>query len=201
MNPEFHPRFIDRYLAVLQDGNVSPVICLNKADLTPERHPILTFYRRLDIPFVETSLKTGQGIEELKSLLRGKTSVLVGQSGVGKSSLVNAIAPHVQAEIGAVTEKRGTGMHTTTRSNLYQWEEKSFLIDTPGIRSLGMENVPREEIRFLFPEFARLPHPCKFADCLHLKEPGCAVKHALETNMELIHAARYESYQRMMEEA
>lgn len=200
-NPEFHPRFIDRYLAVLQDGNVSPLICLTKADLTNERHLVLRSYRELGIPVIETSRVDEKGIEELKKHLCGKMAVFVGQSGVGKSTLVNLLAPHIQATTGEVTEKRGTGKHTTTRSSLYEWDKDSFIIDTPGIRSLGLEDIPKNELKYLFPEFEKLGSPCKFSDCLHIAEPGCVVKRALEEKTGEVHHDRYDSYLRMMQEA
>ncbi len=197
-NPEFHPRFIDRYLIILQNGDVEPIICINKCDLTTERHPILTFYRESGIPIVETSVVTNEGIELLKNTIQGKISVLVGHSGVGKSSLVNAIISHANVRVSEVSQKTGKGRHTTSASNLYKWGENSYIIDTPGIRSLGIENVEKCSIRYFFTEFEKFAEHCKYRDCMHDHEPNCAVKAAVEAGE--INAYRYESYLRMVRE-
>lgn len=199
-DPEFHQRFIDRYLAILQAGNVAPVICLTKIDLKEVDPDILSFYTQLDIPIIKTSLKRSEGIEELKNAIRGKTAVFLGQSGVGKSSLMNALVPGRNLATGEVSAKTGKGQHTTTGSSLLKWDEKSYIIDTPGIRSLGIEQLPKKEIRFLFPEFENLQTSCRFSDCLHINEPGCAIKEALEQKDPAINHYRYESYLKMMEE-
>lgn len=197
-DPEFHPRFIDRYLIVCQNGNVEPIICLNKSDLTTERHPVLSFYRELGIRIVETSTLTGEGIEELKDLIRGRIVVLVGNSGVGKSTLINKIIPSADLRTMEVSEKKGTGKHTTTTSNLYKWDEGSYVIDTPGIRSLGIENIEKSSIRFFFSEFEQFADQCKFRDCVHDHEPDCEVKKTVERGE--VNVYRYESYLRMLHE-
>lgn len=198
-DPDFHPRFIDRYLAVLQLGNVSPLICLTKTDLSSDRHPILNFYKQSNIPIVETSFIQTRGIETLKEFIRGKTVVFLGQSGVGKSSLVSLLVPSGDVATGEVSGKTGKGKHTTTGTSLLIWDADSYIIDTPGIRSLGVEQIPREEIRFLFPEFQELSQECRFSDCLHINEPGCAIKQALEVQSPRINQYRYGSYVKMME--
>jgi len=197
-DPEFHPRFIDRYLIVCQNGNVEPIICINKSDLTTERHPVLSFYRELGIRIVETSTLTGEGIDELKNLIRGRIVVLVGNSGVGKSTLINSIIPGANLRTMEVSEKKGTGKHTTTASNLYKWDEDSYVIDTPGIRSLGIDNIEKSSIRFFFTEFEKFADQCKFRDCVHDHEPECEVKNAVERGE--INVYRYESYLRMLKE-
>ncbi len=199
-DPDFHPRFIDRYLALLQVGNVRPVICLTKTDLTDLQDEILTFYQSINVPIIRTSSLRSEGIEELKNTIRGKTAVFLGQSGVGKSSLLNALIPGIEANTGEVNQKTGKGRHTTTGSSLLKWDTDSYIIDTPGIRSLGIDQLPKKEIRYLFPEFEVLEKPCKFSDCLHMSEPGCAVKQALENKDPMINHFRYESYLKMMEE-
>jgi ribosome biogenesis GTPase len=198
VDPEFHPRFVDRYLILSQNGGISPVICLNKCDLTPERHPMLQRYRALGIPVVETSVASGVGIDDLVSHLRGKIAVLVGHSGVGKSSLINRIVPGLDLRTRAVSTKSRRGRHTTTSSHLYAWEPGSFIIDTPGIRSLGVGHIPREELRFGFPEFLSYAGRCHFRDCLHDTEPGCAVQAAVRSGE--ISPERYDSYLRMLRE-
>ena len=197
-DPEFHPRLIDRYLIVCQNGNVEPIICINKSDLTTERHPVLSFYRELGIRIVETSTLTGEGIEELKNLIRGRIVVLVGNSGVGKSTFINSIIPGADLRTTEVSKKKGTGKHTTTASNLYKWDEESYVIDTPGIRSLGIDNIEKSSIRFFFPEFESFADNCKFRDCIHDHEPECEVKKAVERGD--INVYRYGSYLRMLKE-
>lgn len=198
--PEFHQRFIDRYLAILQAGNVQPVICLTKTDLTDVRPEILEFYQQLSIPIIRTSFLRSEGIESLKDLLRGKTAVFLGQSGVGKSSLMKALIPDGSFATGAVSKKTGKGQHTTTGSSLFKWDENSYIIDTPGIRSLGIEQLPKKEIRFLFPEFDHFVDSCRFSDCLHVSEPECAIKQALTEKNPAINIYRYESYLKMLQE-
>lgn len=198
VNPEFHPRFIDRYLIVCQNGGVEPIIALSKADLTATRSPMLDYYRRLNIPVVETSSVSGEGLEELKALLRGKVAVLVGHSGVGKSSLINALIPGIGLTVNEISAQTGKGKHTTTTSHLYEWEDGSSVIDTPGIRSLGIGDLDKGGLADFFPEFGACSGGCKYRDCLHLHEPGCAVKEAVAAGE--IHAGRYESYVRLLEE-
>ena len=197
-SPAFHPRFVDRYLVVLQNGNVEPIICLNKTDLTMQRHPILGFYRELGIPIVETSVVTGEGLPRLREMLQGKTAVFLGQSGVGKSSISNVFLPNASIAVTNISEKGGKGRHTTTTSNLYRWEQDSYIIDTPGIRSLGIDNIDKTRIRFFFPEFEGVEDQCRYTDCLHDHEPECVVKEAVESGG--INAYRYESYLRMLRE-
>ncbi len=197
-NPEFHPRFIDRYLMILQNGNVKPVICISKSELTTERHPIIDFYKASGIPVIETSVVNDMGIDTLKNLLRGSISALVGNSGVGKSSLANSIIPAVNLEVSEVSQRTGKGRHTTTATSLYRWDNDSYIIDTPGIRSLGIEDIVKADIRFFFPEFENFSKYCKYKNCLHDHEPGCGVKNAVELGE--INIYRYQSYQRMLQE-
>lgn len=199
-DPDFHPRFVDRYLALLQMGKVTPLVCLTKSELSSERHPILSYYRESGILVLETSVARSEGIEALKSALHGKTAVFLGQSGVGKSSLISTIIPEREITVGSVNEKTGKGKHTTTVSELFKWDTDSYIIDTPGIRSLGIEQIPKNEIRFLFPEFQEVDEACRFSDCLHMNEPDCAIKQALDRENSPVNRYRYESYVKMMEE-
>lgn len=198
VNPSFHPRFVDRYLIALQNGDVKPVVCINKCDLTGERPKVIEWYRKLGIPVVETSAETGLGLDELKAKIRGKIAALVGNSGVGKSTLINKIIPGMGIDTKAVSEKTGKGRHTTTSSALYRWDKESYIIDTPGIRSLGLSNISKDQLKFGFPEFEQYASGCKFKDCIHSHEPYCAVKEAVLQG--LIAPTRYESYLRMLEE-
>lgn len=197
-DPEFHPRFIDRYLTICQNGKIEPVVCLNKCDLTDERHPILEWYRGMGISVIETSAQTDHGVSELKKQIRGKITVLVGNSGVGKSSLINSFIPGLHLSARIVSGKTGKGRHTTTSTNLYKWDEESYIIDTPGIRSLGIAHIEKSNLQFGFPEFDELADSCRFRDCLHQHEPECGVKKAVAVGK--INRYRYESYLRMLEE-
>lgn len=197
--PRFHPGLIDRYLILCQDGGVAPVICLNKAELTSERDPVLLQYRDvLGIPVVETSAVTGDGLEAFRNCLRGKIAVLVGNSGVGKSSLINQLIPGKDITTRSISAKTGAGRHTTTASCLYSWDKDSLIIDTPGIRNLDVSRVSRDSLRDYFPEFEPYEEQCKYRDCSHAHEPACGVKDAVEKGS--INRARYESYVRILED-
>lgn len=197
-DPEFHPRFIDRYLTICQNGGIKPVVCVNKCDLTDARHPILEWYKEFGISVIETSAQMDEGVPELKECIRGKIAVLIGNSGVGKSTLVNRIIPGLNLSARTVSEKTGKGRHTTTTTNLYKWDEGSYIIDTPGIRSLGISHIDKSHLRFGFPEFDEFVDACKFRDCFHQHEPECGVKQAVAEKK--INRYRYESYLRMLEE-
>ncbi|HIQ91577.1 MAG TPA: ribosome small subunit-dependent GTPase A [Candidatus Coprosoma intestinipullorum] len=197
--PPLHPKFIDRYLMILQNNDIPTVICLNKSDLkTDAEEKILDVYRNLNIPVVETSTYAHVGIEKLESYLRGKQAIFVGNSGVGKSSLINAIMNSNQIKTSHVSEKSKRGRHTTTTSKYYIWDENSSIIDTPGIRSLDVSSFSPLEIQDYFPEFDDWKGKCKYNDCLHYTEPyeSCIVKQAVASG--LINADRYESYLRIL---
>ena len=197
--PPLHPKFIDRYLMILQNNDIPTVICLNKSDLkTDAEEKILDVYRNLNIPVVETSTYAHVGIEKLESYLRGKQAIFVGNSGVGKSSLINAIMNSNQIKTSHVSEKSKRGRHTTTASKYYIWDENSSIIDTPGIRSLDVSSFSPLEIQDYFPEFDDWKGKCKYNDCLHYTEPyeSCIVKQAVASG--LINADRYESYLRIL---
>jgi ribosome biogenesis GTPase len=196
-NPKFHPNFIDRYLIICQNGNVTPLVCLNKVDLTGERHPILVWYKeKLDLKIIETSIITANGLDELRNYLKYKTTVLIGNSGVGKSSIINQLKSDANIKTQTVSSKTGEGRHTTTSSNLYIWYENSYIIDTPGIRSLGLDYIDKYSLSCYFPEFEEFREFCKYPDCLHEYEPNCGIKEAmLEGKLNI---CRYESYLRIL---
>ena len=197
--PPLHPKFIDRYLIILENSNIKPIICLNKCDLKTEKEDkILDVYRNLNIPIIETSTYTHIGIENLKKHLRGNQAILVGNSGVGKSSLINEIMKEEKTAVGNVSMKSKHGRHTTTKSKFYVWEENSSIIDTPGIRSLDVSTFTTEEIKNYFKEFATWRDKCKYKDCLHYKETekDCMVKQAVKKG--IINKDRYESYIRII---
>lgn len=197
--PPLHPKFIDRYLIILENSNIKPIICLNKCDLKTEKEDkILDVYRNLNIPIIETSTYTHIGIENLKKHLRGNQAILVGNSGVGKSSLINEIMKEEKTAVGNVSMKSKHGRHTTTKSKFYVWEENSSIIDTPGIRSLDVSTFTTDEIKNYFKEFATWRDKCKYKDCLHYKETekDCMVKQAVKKG--IINKDRYESYIRII---
>ena len=149
-------------------------------------------YEACGYPVVLASAKQGEGIEEIKSLLRGKTTTVAGPSGVGKSSLTNLLQNEVQMETGEISKKLGRGRHTTRHSQIIQIEEDTWLYDTPGFTSFYVEEIEKEELRFYFREFFKYEGTCRFQGCTHTHEPGCMVKNALEEGK--ISKERYENY-------
>jgi ribosome biogenesis GTPase len=199
-NPPLRPRLIDRFLIATQRGGAQPAICVNKIDLVSDRDDALQplrIYEELQIPVVACSTKTGEGIDALRTLLTGKTSALVGHSGVGKSSILNALDASLSLATADV-HKKGTGRHTTTSSTLFDLGDDTYVIDTPGIREFGLWDVTPEALRESFPEFQEAAEWCRFNDCTHLHEPDCEVKRRLERGE--IHRVRYDTYVRLAED-
>lgn len=201
--PPLRPGLIDRYLVAIAYGGAAPMIVVNKIDLAlPGEHrdlelEALAVYRELGVPVVPCSTHTGEGTEEIRQRLAGRTAVFVGHSGVGKSSLIRGLEPKLILRIGAV-RTRGTGRHTTTRSTLYDLGNGTRVIDTPGIREFGLWQVDSRELRFYFPELESAALHCRFNDCLHVEEPECAVKSAVEAGE--IRPERYATYVKLLEE-
>ncbi len=200
-DPPFRPGLIDRYLVAAAKGDLTPIICVNKVDLggLEELREVLDTYRDLGYPVVLTSAKTGQGIEELRERLRDRTSVFAGHSGVGKSSLLRMLAPGIQVKVAEVNPRTGRGRHTTTAAELVRLPDGGYVIDTPGIRQFSLWDLTEEDVRQFFVEIARYSVGCRFADCSHTVEPGCAVRAAVEQGY--LHPRRYESFLRLLEEA
>lgn len=198
--PPLHANFIDRYAILLQNCQIPYIVCVNKCELkSKQEDDILKSYKDLGMNVLETSTFKGQGIIELKNELKEKQVIFVGNSGVGKSSLLNAIIEKDNALTGNVGEKSKRGCHTTTNSKLY-FENTFSIIDTPGIRSLDMRKVNVCDIVSYFQEFKKFASKCKYKDCFHIeeKEENCFIKQAVKQN--LIHPNRYASYVKLMKE-
>jgi ribosome biogenesis GTPase len=194
VEPELKPHLIDRYLASAEQGGVRPVVCLNKADLVEPAgyQPLVGLYSQLGIPTLLTSAVSGLGIAALRQQLRGRQTVLTGQSGVGKSSLLNAVEPGLGLRVREVSEATQKGKHTTTTAELIRLEIGGWVVDTPGIRQFELWQTRPEEVEGFFPEFRPLVPLCGFPDCTHTHEDKCAVKRAVERRQ--ISASRYHSY-------
>ena len=203
--PPLHPRLIDRFMVAIQKGGAQAALCVNKLDLLtePEERKAelakLAPYAAAGLAIVECSTVDRQGMQLLRDLIGGKTTAFVGHSGVGKSSILNALRPELKIETRAVSEGYGRGRHTTTASSLYDLGEGTRLIDTPGIRSFGIWQMSASEVAWYFPEFEPFESECKFRDCSHAHEPGCGVKRALAAGDLSGH--RYETYLRLLKEA
>lgn len=198
-SPPLRLGLIDRYLIAIEQSGADPLVCVNKVDLVSASvggPDPLQPYLDLGVPVIRCSAATGHGLEELRAAIAGKLCVFTGHSGVGKSSLLNALNAESNAATGEVSEAYGKGRHTTTSSRLYELPNGAVIIDTPGIRELGLWNVSPKEVRLYFHEFDELARACPFSDCTHTHEPRCAVKEALKTGE--ITPARYDSYLRIM---
>ena len=192
--PKPNLSLLDRFLVIMEKQDVPVIICFNKQDLCDEEEVgrLKEIYEACGYPVVLASAKQGEGIEEIKSLLRGKTTTVAGPSGVGKSSLTNLLQNEVQMETGEISKKLGRGSHTTRHSQIIQIEEDTWLYDTPGFTSFYVEEIEKEELRFYFREFFKYEGTCRFQGCTHTHEPGCMVKNALEEGK--ISKERYENY-------
>jgi len=193
--PPFRAGLVDRFLIAAAVGGVRPILVVNKTDLAPMPAEVETLYRSIGVPVFETSCVTGAGIDALREHLRGQTCVLAGHSGVGKSSILNALDPNLKVITQEVTPD-GRGRHTTTLARLYLLREDIRIIDTPGIRTLGLWNITRDDLMFYFAEIAEQAAGCRFRNCTHTHEPDCAVKEAVREGV--IAAQRYASYQRIL---
>ncbi|NPV78714.1 MAG: ribosome small subunit-dependent GTPase A [Firmicutes bacterium] len=197
--PTFRARGLDRYLAVAEYSGIPAVICLNKIDLaSPEDAANMTVpYEEIGYQVLHTCAKTGQGIDDLRSLLAGRISVVVGPSGVGKSSLLNAVEPELGLATGEVGRITHRGRHTTTASRLIQLRAGGFVVDTAGMREFGFWEISAQDLASCFREMRPYIGKCRFSNCAHLTEPGCAVRDALASGF--IRPARYEHYVKLME--
>lgn len=198
--PEPNLRMLDRLLVGAELQNISAIICANKIDLVSRReaHDLFDIYEEIDYPVLYTSAETGEGVGGLRDVLQGRISALVGPSGTGKTSLLNTMQPGLGLRVREVSRATREGRHTTVVPQLVPLEEDGWVADTPGLRALALFDVDPEEIDAYFPDIAPLVADCRFSDCKHTVEPGCAVKEAMEEGKVSEH--RYESYVRLREE-
>ena len=201
VNPITEPFLIDRVAAIAGDQDVAVYLCINKCDLDPAVD-LVKIYRNAGFTVIPASAETGEGVEQLRELIRGKLTAFTGNSGVGKSSMLNRLCPDLQLPTGEVSEKLGRGRHTTRHVELYCLEQDTYVADTPGFSSFDtdqMEVILKENLQYSFPDFGAYLGCCQFHDCTHRKEPGCAVRKAVENG--LVEKTRYDSYLRLYEKA
>ncbi|MBI4278248.1 MAG: ribosome small subunit-dependent GTPase A [Armatimonadetes bacterium] len=195
-DPEPHPHIIDRWLVLAEACGLQPVMCINKIDLA-DPAPLAGRYAGTGYPILPTSAATGEGLDALRGRMTGRISVLVGSSGVGKSSLLNALQPGLTLRVGDIAAKSRRGRHTTTTAELVPLDFGGYVVDTPGVQVLEMTHLDPVVLPGCFPEFEPLVPQCDYPDCRHLVEPGCAVRAAVEAGG--LHPERYASYRAMAE--
>ena len=201
VNPVTEPFLIDRVAAIAGDQEVPVCLCVNKCDLDPGID-LIEIYQAAGFPVIRASAETGEGVEQLRDMIRGKLTAFTGNSGVGKSSILNRLCPELNLPVGEVSEKLGRGRHTTRHVQLYRLGEDTYVADTPGFSSFDtdqMDVILKENLQYAFPDFSDYVGKCQFHDCSHRKEPGCAVVAALESGQ--LQATRYDSYLRLYEKA
>lgn len=201
VNPVTEPFLIDRVAAIASDQDVPVYICVNKCDLDPGTD-LVRIYRNAGFSVIQASAETGEGVEQLRTLISGKLTAFTGNTGVGKSSMLNALCPQLQLATGEVSEKLGRGRHTTRHVELFCLGEDTFVADTPGFSSFDTEQMDvmlKENLQYSFPDLAPYLGQCQFHDCSHRREPGCRVRQAVEEGA--VEQTRYESYLRLYEKA
>lgn len=199
-DPVPNAHLLNRYLVMMEERQVPCILCFSKTDLVSEEEQEETAapYRLAGYEVLFISTQQGDGLQEVRDRLRGRTTVLAGPSGVGKSTLLNRLVPEARMETGRISEKIRRGRHTTRHSEIFWVEEGTFLIDTPGFATVYLPEVEAEELKELFPEFRPLEGQCRFQGCVHVGEPDCAVKEAVSAGR--IHRDRYRDYVSLYEE-
>lgn len=194
VKPTPHLNLLDRFLIMMESKGIPVILCFNKKDIATkeEQKTLQDIYEGGGYQILFTSAEQEENIGLLKDILRGKTTVVAGPSGVGKSSLINILQPQAHMETGAISNKIERGKHTTRHSELFAIESKSYIMDTPGFSSLYTNEFAKEELKYYFPEFTPYEGRCRFQGCNHINEPDCAVKAAIADGD--IHKIRYESY-------
>ena len=201
-NPPTFPSFIDRFLVTAEAYSIKTILLFNKIDTYNDEtllevKYLASIYRQIGYECINISAKTGENIDKVKALMVDKVSMFAGHSGVGKSTLVNAIEPSLNLKTKEISEQHMQGQHTTTFAEMFDLSFGAKIIDTPGIKGFGVVDMEKEEVGDYFPEFFELKQDCKFNNCLHLKEPKCAVKEALENDE--VSYSRYRSYIQILE--
>ncbi len=199
-NPKPNFLLLDRFLIMMEQQEIPVVICFNKKDVgeKKEMEKLYEIYTGCGYRVVLSSTYEGEGMDEIREILKGKTTVVAGPSGVGKSSITNCMQGEVQMETGEISKKLKRGKHTTRHSQVIPVEKNTFLVDTPGFSSLYLTDMKEEELRDYFPEFVMYEPQCRFQGCMHIHEPGCAVKKALSEGK--ISQQRYDNYLALYEE-
>lgn len=199
-NPKPNFLLLDRFLIMMKQQEIPAVICFNKKDVgeKEEMEKLYEIYTGCGYRVVLSSTYEGEGMDEIHEILKGKTTVVAGPSGVGKSSITNCMQGEVQMETGEISKKLKRGKHTTRHSQVIPVEKNTFLVDTPGFSSLYLTDMKEEELRDYFPEFVMYEPQCRFQGCMHIHEPGCAVKKALSEGK--ISQQRYDNYLALYEE-
>ena len=201
VNPVTEPFLIDRVTAIAGNKGVECILCVNKTDLDAAEK-LRSIYTHAGFRVIPTSAETGAGVETLRQALQGKLTAFTGNSGVGKSSILNRLCPRLALPTGEVSEKLGRGRHTTRHVELFTLDSETFVMDTPGFSSFDtdqMDIILKENLQYAFPDFGPFLGQCQFHDCSHRKEPGCAVRAAAEAGD--IESSRYDSYLRLYEKA
>lgn len=199
--PEAHPNLIDRYLVAAENCGIEPIILLNKTDLLNESNQehfskLLFGYEKLGYQTLSVCSHQESSLNEFKAFLNGRVSVFVGQSGVGKSSLIGTLLPGEQLKVGALSESTRKGKHTTTTARLYHFPAGGDLIDSPGIREFGLWHMSEDDVLYGFRELRDVSGHCRFRDCAHEQEPGCAIREAVKKG--LVSESRFQSYRRIV---
>lgn len=200
MKPNPNINLLDRFLVMMERQNIPVIICFNKTDLANEDDIISLkdIYVSAGYHVIFTSTINGNGVDDVKRMLKGKTTALAGPSGVGKSSMLNAIIPDANSETGGISEKIGRGKNTTRHTEIFNLEDDTYIMDTPGFTSLYSNDFEKEFLKDYFPEFREYEGKCRFSGCIHENEPDCAVKEAL--NAGIINKSRYDNYLIMLDE-